>query len=507
MRNLIDMAVGYISPKRGMSRIAARAAFDLGASYYQGSKRSRLNNNWSTSQESVDTSYSGGELQTLRDRSRDLNRNDPIASGITGTFQTNAVGTGLQPQSRIDFNAIGITQDQAKTFQAQAEKAYKRIGFFASASRKLNMDQIQSLWVRQVIESGEFLAVRRAITSGIGRPYFLALDIIEPDRLDTPSDRAKQKSWRYGIDFSTRGEPKRYAIRIEHPGESVQTRFPRPTDFRTIRALDPQGRPNVFHNFHTQRPGQTRGIPFFAPIIDRFKVLADFTEATLVAARVAACFAAFIKTDNSYAVSVGRSDETNSEGQKLEFLEPGTIDYLGNDEDITFGKPEQPTTTFDSFCERMIRTIGAAVGLPYELSTKDFSKTNYSSAKAALEQAYRFFKTWQHLLRDGLLQPFWELLLEEAFLRGELTAPGFDRFRWEYTRAIWIPPPWPSLDPMKEAKADELNKKNGWKTDARIIMERTGEDFEETVDQLAFENDYREEKGLINEAPETNIKE
>jgi len=500
--NPLDRIAGYVSPKWGLKRIAARKALEFGASYYSGAKSSRLSNNWSTGQESADTAMGGGELQTLRNRSRDLNRNDPVASGLTGTFQTNVIGVGLKPQSRIDYKALSITPEAAKAFQAQAEKAWKKMGTWASASRKLNIEEIQSLAVRQIIESGEFLAVRRAISTGQGRPYYLALDVIEPDRLKTPSDKRRDKSVRYGIDFNQRGEPKRYFIQKEHPGDDRINRIKRQLDYTTVRARDEQGRQNVFHIFPTLRPGQTRGIPFFAPVIDRFKVMADYIEATLVAARVAACFAAFVKSENAYAVASGRSDETNDESQKLEYLEPGTIDYLDDGQDIIFAKPEQPGTTFDSFCERLLRMIGASLGLPYELVAKDFSKTNYSSAKAALEQAYRFFKTWQNLIRDHLCQPFWELLLEEAWLRGELTAPGFQKNQWEYTRATWIAPPWPSLDPLKDAKANEVAKKEGFKTSSRIIMETTGEDFEEVADQRAYEKEYEKSRGLVDE-PET----
>ena len=489
----IDDVVGFFSPERAMRRKTFRQVIRIGASYFQGARKNRLTYNWATGQESADTAiYS--DLQILRDRSRDLNRNNSIASGITTTVCVNVIETGITPQSRIDTKNGFIDPDKAKAFQSQAEAIWQKWGPWADASRRLTIDEIQALAVRQILESGEFLATRRALKPERGRPYMLCLDIIEPDRLGGIGAAALDANTRYGITSNEHGEPTVYHILKTHPGDIL---FPgaRAGEVVKVAATDRDGRPNVFHIFPVLRPGQTRGIPFFAPVIEMFKHMADYLEATIVQARIAACFAAFIKTENAYASAFGNTESTDSNAKRLEAFEPGMVEYLRPGESVELAKPEAPATTFAMFTEQLLRMIGASLGLPYELVLKDFSKTNYSSARAAMLQAYRVFKIMQQMIINHLLQPLWELLLEEAWLRGELIAPSFNKYRWNYARCVWIPPGWQWVDPMKEAQANKLSVQMGFKTRGDVCAEQ-GEDWEEKAEQAAREKEKYEELGL-----------
>ncbi len=70
------------------------------ASYHQGARSTRITSNWATGPESMDATLDA-DRQILVNRSRDLNRNNPIAAGITDTLVTNSIHTGLKPQCRI----------------------------------------------------------------------------------------------------------------------------------------------------------------------------------------------------------------------------------------------------------------------------------------------------------------------------------------------------------------------------------------------------------------------
>lgn len=488
-----DSLVGFFSPERAAKRIAYRQAMRIGAAYYQGSCSNRLTYNWSTGQESADTAiYS--DLQILRDRSRDINRNNAVGSGITQTFCVNTIQTGITPQCRIDAKSVPMDKEAAKAFQSQAEMTWQKWSPWADATRRLTIEEIQVLAVRQIVESGEFLAVRRALKRERGRPFMLALDIIEPDRLSTLAANASDVNTRFGITTNERGEPTVYHILKTHPGDLLFAGA-KAGEAVDVEATDRDGRPNVFHIFPVLRPGQTRGVPFFAPVIKMFKNLADYLEAVIVQARVAACFAAFITSENPYASALGNAETTDSASKRLEAMEPGMVEYLRPGEKVDFAEPQQPGTTFDMFVEKLLRMIGASLGLPYELVLKDFSKTNYSSARAAMLQAYRVFKVMQQMIVNHLLQPLWELLLEEAWLRGELTAPSFNKFKWHYSQCVWIPPGWQWVDPMKEAQANKLSVQMGFKTRGDVCAEQ-GEDWEEKAEQAAREKEKYEELGL-----------
>jgi capsid protein len=150
--------------------------------------------------------------------------------------------------------------------------------------------------------------------------------------------------------------------------------------------------------------------------------------------------------------------------------------------------------------DRILRAISAALGLPYELVAKDFSKTNYSSARAALLEARRYFKVRQEWLAQKLCQPVWEMLLEEAYLRGELKANNFYDKRLDWVRARWIAPGWSWVDPLKEVKASK-EAITGNISSLADEAAGQGKDWEEILEQRAREEQKRKELGL----PETTV--
>jgi lambda family phage portal protein len=492
MKRKIDRLVEYVAPVWAAKRKAAREILNIQATNYRGASTSRIFKNWSVSTVSPDAAVDG-ELETLRNASRDLNRNEAVAAGMTDTFTYNTVHTGLMPQSKIDHERIGITEEQATDFQTDAEEIYRRWQETASACGRMTFSEIQLLAARQIVESGEFFAIRRAIDQS-WRPYFLSLEPVEADRIEFPAKNT-EKNIRYGIEFGERGEPLRYSARWRHPGDSFYHGPGNPNDYKWVKARDDRGALLVYHLFAMNRPAQTRGVPWFAPVIERFRNMADYIDATIVSARVAACFSVFITSEGPYAAATARADETTSTGQRLEYIEPGMIQYLSGQNTVTFGKPEQPQTTFEMFTERLLRMIGTSLNLPYEMVIKDFSKTNYSSAKAALEQAYRFFRYWQAFITIKLCQPVWRQLLWEAWNRGELVARDFQRHFRDYTNTVWVPTGWVSLDALKEAQADEINLRNNSTTLAKIAA-RSGEDWEDVLTQRAREKNKAENLGL-----------
>jgi len=221
--------------------------------------------------------------------------------------------------------------------------------------------------------------------------------------------------------------------------------------------------------------------------------LSEYTEAELVAARIAACFSIFITSESSMDVNTGY--DRNFKGQFLESLEPGMIKHLLPGESVSSFNPQRPSATFEPFVERMLRAISSALGLPYELVAKDFSKTNYSSARAALLEARRYFKVRQEWLARKLCQPVWDMVLEEAYLRGDLGSIPFYEKRQNWVNASWITPGWEWVDPLKEAKAAEVGIKNGIVTYSDLFSAQ-GKDWEECFEQRKREEEKIKELGL-----------
>ena len=492
--NFLDKAISFFSPTRGVERLRSRAILALTGNLfggYRGADTGRLRADWALGR--TNTTAPAWTLQVLRNRTRDLNRNDPVSAGATDTMAINIVGQGLRPQSKLRAAALGITEDKARDLQRQIEGIWETWTHTADSGNRLDFDELQFLALRKIVEDGEILAIP-AMADESWRPLKRVVELIETDRLNALNARTAVGNTT-GVEVGDRGQPLRYWISPVDYKNQVAGAY-NITPPIAIDALDSQGRPKVIHCFRTVRPGQLRGVPFFAPALTMFKDLADYLEAEVVASRVAACLAIFItREDPAMGAIVNAADDPQS-GKRVEAVEPGMISYLAPGEGIHTVDPKRGGETFNAFVEGVLRLIGVSLGLPYELLVKDFSKTNYSSARAALLEGRRQFTTWRHWFGGKFCRPIWELVIEEAYLRGMLDLPDFYENRTEYLRAAWVGGSWGWVDPQKEILASKLAIDFGLSTYSKEVAGQGGE-WDELFQQRKREQDRIKELGLI----------
>lgn len=489
----LDQAITAVSPRWAMRRMQERTAMQM-LSAYRGATHDRLRKHWVPGGGSADDDLLP-DLPALRERSRDLNRNDAFGSAITNTVVANTVGTGIRPQPSMDLEATGMSEAQGQAFERAALKVWRQWCPYADAQNRMDFYEMQALVKRQIVENGEVFLIPLRITDEPWRPYNLAFEVIEADRVETPPNKSTDPRVRDGVELGVRGQPVAYYVRKHHPGD-MRVGHSIPPSWVRYPAVNVDGRANIFHLYHVKRPGQTRGEPFFAPVLAHFKDLADYLEAELVANRVAACFSAFIKRNDPYAAMTAAGETVNERGQRIQEFEPGMVAYLQPGEEISFATPNRPGNTFEPFVMMALRAIGASLGLPIELVLKDFSRTNYSSARAALLEGRRFFKNYQQWLAVRLCQPAWNLLLEEAWLREKVPAVNlFGEDGAEFFRVRWIAPGWGWVDPVKEVESSDMAIKASLSTLAEECASQ-GRDWEEVLEQRRREAMKMDELGL-----------
>jgi len=486
----LERAINYISPTWALQRNLRRQMLAY-ATDYKAADITTLRADWISESAGGGQTPAGNELAILRARSRDATRNHPVAAGAIDTLAHNIIGSGLKPQSRIPHKLLGITEERAADLQIQAEAAFERFKPFASSDDRLDFDDLQFLALLKTVEDGEIIALPTWAKDD-WRPFGRCVELLESERLATPIGKGLESKIRHGIKAGGRGQPQTYFIR---KADST-------TDYLEIPARDKNGRPKILHIFASRRPGQMRGVPYFAPVLTYFQDLASYLEAEIVAARVAACLSVFISKEQAFGPTGKESDTGFQE------LTPGLIARLGIGESINVVDPKRPGDSFAPFVESVLRLIGVALGLPYELLVKDFSKTNYSSARAALLEGRRVFKTWRGWMAKRFCQPIWQLVIEEAYLRGEFDAPDFYDHYFEYTRAAWIGGGWGWVDPVKEVEASRKAIDYGLSTLAKEVAAQ-GDDWEENLDQLARERDAIDKKKITiyHSGKDTEVKE
>jgi len=128
---------------------------------------------------------------------------------------------------------------------------------------------------------------------------------------------------------------------------------------------------------------------------------------------------------------------------------------LAPGEKATNANPGRPNPAFEPFVAAILKQIGVGLGLPYELLVKQFN-ASYSASRAALLDAWLWFRALRSWLAGSFCQPVYETWMTEAVILGRISAPGYFRdplLRWAYTRAEWHGDSQGSINPKDEVEA------------------------------------------------------
>lgn len=493
----------------------AKGYGDAGASFTKRALKGFIAQSGAPS-EDIDTNN-----KTLRQRSRMLYMSTPVASGAINTNRTKVVGSGLHVKSSINNDVLGISEEEANRWQKNTEAEWR-----LWAENKKNCDmlglnnfyQLQQVALKSWLSSGDvFVLIKRCEATTL-QPYTMRLQLIEADRVSTPYKFSKtitpnitegvnsaNKNKIYdGVEVDSAGKVVAYHICDVYPGqmtaESVNWQ-------RVLAVGEKTGIPNVLHIMEAERPDQHRGVPFLAPDIETLLQLRRYTESELMAALVQTYLTAWITTETdptefpfnevgSGDIGIDELDEKQDDTDNLSNSDneyeigPGTINHLAPGEKVTLGNPNVPTAGFENFVKTIIKMIGSSLELPYDVLIKEFN-SSYSAAKGALEEAWEVFKMRRSWFIADFCQPVYESWLAEAVAIGRIKAPGFFNdpvIRKAWCGARWDGPAQTHLDPVKEAKAAEMEVAHGWKTNEQVSREFYGSNWNENMQILKNEN-------------------
>lgn len=509
-QNLLDRAIAVVAPGWAVNRVKARTVLALSGGYFGGSRRNRAAlSNWNPGASDADGDISP-DLGDLRAYSRDLCRRNPLAAGAVNAVVTNTIGTGLSMQPAPDAAFLGLDDDALKAWQESVSREWRLWAETTACdiTREQNFYGLQSLAFRSTLESGDVFAITPM--AGDGRPYRLSVQLIEADRCRNPSSRADTQTLVQGIEHDANGAPVKYHFSDRHPG-ALRPGGTGTISYTEITAFgEKTGRRNVLHLFDRRRPGQSRGVPYLAPVIEPLKQLGRYSEAEISAAVISAAFAIFVKmdatafeslfdgTENATTYLSGALDQRwDNRVPQADMEGPGKAINLLPGEDVVAPDLGRPNAQFDPFFMAVTKQIGVALELPQEVLLKAYL-SSYSAARAALLDAWRFFRGRRDFMATYFCQPLYELWLEEAVALGRVRAPGFfadPAYRHAWSRAVWIGDGPGSIDPLKEADAAEKRIEIGISTVAAESILHDGVDWETKHRQRVRETTARAQLG------------
>lgn len=448
------------------------------------------------------------EQGTIRSRSRDLVRNHGVADGALQTYVDNIIGTGLRMKSRPMWKALGWTDKQSEEWSNNVEALWCAWAnsTWCDAARALNFRGLTVQVFRSRIMNGEGLALPLSVPER-GAPASTCIQVIESDRLCNPMGRVDDDRLRAGIEFNRYGAALYYNVLKRHPGDQFYSSSfsSNLQEWERIPAATPWGRKRVLHWYDAERPSQSRGKPTLASVLRNFKVLGDFTNAELKAAVVNAKVALVsegilsqeqlleVMSDQTNVAQAYKDSIVNRQRTSVS-MNDGLLVQMPLGQRLSGFSPGRPSTAFEAFVLAIFRQIAAGLNIPYELLLKDFSKTNYSSARAALLEAWRFFRATRAMTIDYWCQPVYELWLEEMVFDGMVDAPDFYEKRHLYCRTKWIGDGRGWIDPLKEAQA--MEKRLATISTMEDECAEQGVDWEEAMEQRSREIRRAKELGI-----------
>lgn len=459
---------------------------------YAGATFGRTTADWVTLSTSADAELYTG-LRTLRNRTRQLVRDNEYAKQALRLIVNNIVGQGIGLQGQVMQRRGGKLDDKVNAKIEDLWSLWGSKGKWCHTAGKLSWADIQRMAIRSVAESGEVL-IRKVRQPFAGSPVPFALEVIESDQLvDNWSGRTGNNGneIRMGVEVDKWQRPVAYWLYPRHPGDNMVSGVPQSNDYVRVPAEE------VIHLGVFDRPNQTRAVPWFHAAMMKLRHMGGYEEAEIVRARASASIMGFIQSPE---VDVPGEDADNADdvvnGERVMDLSPGIIKELAPGETFNGFDPSSANPAIEPFMRFMLRSFAAGAGISYESLSRDYSQSNYSGARMGLLDDRDNWRVLQQWLIGALHQEVFEAWTEMAVLSNALDLPAYETLPELYHAVRWMPRGWDWVDPLKEVTAAKAAVRAGYMSMADVIAAKGG-DYEDIFRQLKRERDLAKEYGLV----------
>jgi lambda family phage portal protein len=453
---------------------------------YDAARAGGRQSGWMRPQTSASTELQPA-LPMLRATARDLVRNAPFAARAVRVVASHVAGTGMRPRAVIESPDEDTRAALARVTRDQWERFVEN----CDPEGQLDWYGQQRLVMRAVCEGGEALRIWQPVRDGGALRW--RCRIVEGDLLDHQTNRTLPDGGKIvqGVEFDARGQRVAYHLHEVHPGE----RYIPGGWHHDVRRVPAEF---VDHIYEVLRPGQVRGVSWFAPVATVLRDLDDLAEAELVRKKLEACISMVVTnasddaSDGVAAIGAAQDESgaalTTASGRGIERMQPGLVLKAQPGWSVDFNAPPASEGLVDHMRERL-HAIAAGIGVTYMQMTGDTSQANYSSMREGRIEFGRLVDGWQaDLMVTQSGRPAWRRVMQAAQVNGDLRLPVVPRARFIAPKRPWV-------DPQKDASAAIMQMEAGI-ADPMDVIEETGNAPEDVIAGLVRWRDMLRAEGL-----------
>lgn len=487
---------------------------------FSAAQNTNLTSDWNDIYDTISASQNKG-LVRLRGRSRQLIQNDPWAKKYLFMLQKNVVGADgfILRNAAYDLVYDDVEKMKVKLFDKLANTIIQEM--FDDWSLPENCDvtgqssfrELCNIIIKQIPTDGEILI--RPVRDKSYK-YGYAIQLIEADYLDETFSTVLGSGNMVvmGVEITPYCKPVAYWLKKVNLYQQLMYGSYISGERIRIPAYDENGLVQIKHLFVKETSSQVRGIPWFAPVAIRAKMLSGYEEAVLVDARVSANKNLIYEyKDGSIGDEISKA---NIPGTQFATDADGTEDpsrlivpsMPGNDVIVPKGMTtkladyKSPSGKEGEFQKHALRGIASGLNVSYIGLANNYEAVNYTSSRTNLLEERDTWKDLHSWTRDHFLNWNFAELLKMALLTQALNLPPskFEKFNkpWFQGRA------WKWVSPQDEAEAILLMLSN----DAWLFEEFLNENgwtMEEFIDKKKAEKKAFADAGLT--FPGSNYKQ
>lgn len=457
----------------------------------------------------------GGDWDTITGRARNLDENNGWVNGGLDRRVESVIGVNIrlsaQPRHTMlkrDYQwRMNWTADVQDRWHVWANDIDRR----NDARQRLSFGAQAKLAYLTYTRDGEIAAEIRDNKRGLSNTTNVLL--VESERISMPKDRGlvEGPTLRNGIQYDENGAAIGYWVQSGHPADPYASYQQQRWDY--IPARGKTGRAKFLHVLSPRRIEQNRGISRLAEVMVPAKMADRVDRAELQAALKSAMFSLFIKSPGSTddLEKALAPDSTGAEidpwidaylqfrSQKPVVVDGAQVAHLLPEEDVVVPNATHPNSNYPSFIKFVLQKVASSLGISYPQLSQDWAGINYSSARALLNEIWRGFLEDRKFFCDHFLTPIYAAWLEVEVANGDVKIPGgpanFYRNKTAICGAEWIGPGRGSVDPLKEANANNLDEAAGRKSTVESILE-SGRDPMDIIMEEAWFHRARKANGL-----------